>query len=114
MRHASSGHPGAAGPGPGRRRGELRGAGAAAGGGGRPCGRLPEAVCSGWRWLKGVILMENHRKTIGKPQENGSLMGFNGISWDFRVIQWDIHGIYPLVRKMAQYGFGPENGVYSQ
>ena len=23
--------------------------------------------------------LENHRKTIGKPEENGGLMGFNGI-----------------------------------
>ena len=24
-------------------------------------------------------------------------MGFNGIYWDFMVIQWDINGWYPLV-----------------
>ena len=28
--------------------------------------------CSLYRW-------ENHRKTMGKPWENGGLMGFNGI-----------------------------------
>ena len=42
-----AGHPAAAGPGPRRRRRELRGPRAAAGGGGRPCGRLPEAPAEG-------------------------------------------------------------------
>ena len=28
-------------------------------------------------------------------------MGFNGILWDFIVIQWDINGIYPLVIYMG-------------
>ena len=33
-----------------------------------------------WSFLK------NNRKTMGKPWENDGLMGFDGISWDYPVV----------------------------
>ena len=35
-------------------------------------------------------------KPLENPWENDGLVGFIVISWNFRVIEWDMKGIYPL------------------
>ena len=60
------------------------------------------------QWAAGEI-SSNHIQSKGeKTMENHGVlwdfMGFHGISWHFIVIQWDINGIYPLVKRLHNYG----------
>jgi hypothetical protein len=56
---------------------------------------------------EGQEVLEGRYPLVIYRDFNGDLMGFySDFLWDLIVIQWDIHGIYPLVN-LRSYGKSP-------